>query len=133
MTTAFAAVDAIARRWLTNWTTTPTALQNEDYTPTRGVSWARLSVLHLQGEQESMGAFANRRFLRRGQVKIQLFTPAYDGTAEPHTLGQAARAIFEGTSFDGLRFFSGDVVEIGVDGEWFMTLVDCLFDYQEIK
>jgi hypothetical protein len=134
MTTIFDATDAMVKRWISQWgTTTPYALEGEQYRPTRGTSWCRLSIRHTAGEQTSQGAPLTRRFTRRGEVNVQVFTPANGGTASGTQLAQQALDVFEGTTFSSVYFFDGRVEELGVDGEWMQHLVTCSFDYQQIK
>lgn len=134
MTTFFQATDAMAKRWATGWgSTTPYVFEGEQYRPSRGTSWCRVSIRHEAGEQTSQGAPTTRRFTRRGQVNIQVFTPSNGGTATGMQLAQQALDIFEGTTFSSIYFFDGQVEEIGLDGEWMQHLVSCSFDYQQIK
>lgn len=134
MATPFEVSDSIVKRWLANWTgTTKTFLEGEKSRPVRGQPYASLIVRHLPGEQASQGAEGNRKFLRIGQVDIEIAVPDSSGTKVGNGLAHDARAVFEATSFDGMRFFSADVVELGPEGEWLMFLATCPFDYHETK
>ena len=135
MTTALEATDAVVKRWIANWTgTTKTDLEGENFTPTRGEAYARLTIRHIVGVQSTQGSTGNRRFRRKAEAIVQLFTPATGGAAAGNALMHTAKNIFEATSFSNLRFIgSAQLAELGVDGEWLMHLVTCPFDYQEIK
>lgn len=125
--------EAIYQRWadntpLANWT-----LANEKYTAPNDTPWARVTVNHENGEQDSLGRIGQRKFLRRGRVLIQLFDQVDNGLQDLDVLAVAARAIFEGTTFAGISFIGADIRESGQDGEWYQILVDAPFDYQETK
>jgi hypothetical protein len=106
---------------------------SEDFKSVADAPWARLTVAHEAGEQDSLGSVGNRKYLRRGRVLVQLFGPVDQGLRALDLLAQATRSIFEGTRFSGLYFISADVRESGQDGEWFQLVMDAPFDYQETK
>lgn len=94
--------------------------------------YARASVRHNVGDQETMGARGNRRYLSGGAFTVQVFTPIGDG----HTLGDAIvevvkDAIRQVAPSLGVWFYTVRVSEIGTDGPWFQTNVDATFRYQE--
>jgi len=105
----------------------------EKFTAPTDTPWARLSVSHEAGEQDSLGKAGSRKFLRRGRVLVQIFGPVDQGLRALDLLADATRDIFEGTRFSGLYFISADVRESGQDGEWYQLTVDAPFDYQETK
>jgi len=127
--------EAVYQRWVDNLPAglTDYTFANERYSPPTDTVWARLTVVHEAGEQDSIGRVGGRKFLRRGRVLIQIFDKVDNGVRNLDTLADAARDIFEGASFDGLYFISADIRETGPDGEWFQILVDAPFDYQETK
>ena len=106
---------------------------NEKYSPPDSTLWARLTVNHEAGEQDSLGKVGDRKFLRRGRVLIQIFGPVDSGLRALDLVADAVRDIFEGVSFDGLYFFSSDIREGSNDGEWFQIIVDAPFFYSETK
>lgn len=112
--------------------TTPFALDNEDEAST-SLAWVRLVVRNRVGDQDTLGKPTNRKFLRKGAVFIQVFTPRAEGTEEADTLAEKARDIFEGKRFGDLWFIAADVTEQGVEGIWFKMLVEIEFTYEEIK
>lgn len=137
MTTALQAEEAILSRWVTAWgTTTPYAFEEEE-TPadvTRGeTAWARLIILDRPGEQHTLGPEGSRRFLRRGQVEVQIYTPSNQGTSEALSRAQEARAVFEGVSFSGLSFIDGEMVRVGPAPPEYQVSVIVPFDYEETK
>lgn len=139
MATHNEAVEAIFKKFLTDWaSTTPVVLDEEAYAgPTRS-SWVRLSVRHTDGQQDTLGASGTRKFARYGIVFVQVFTPANSGRRAGDLLAQQARAVFEGvpgSSFDvqTLRFYGGRILEQPTDGGWAQQNVEVPFEYDEIK
>ncbi len=136
VTTISAAREAIYQRFVDN---VPTGIganytfANEKYTAPTDTVWARVTVNHEAGEQDTLGGTGDRKFLRRGRVLIQIFDIVDNGIGNLDTLSDAVRDIFEGTSFSSLCFYSVDVRETGPDGEWYQFVVDAPFDYQEQK
>ena len=128
--------EAIYLRWITLWgTTTPFVFTNEKFKAPTDAPWARLTILHEQGGDPTLGPPGSnkRKFRRRGRVLINLFDKVDTGTRSLDLLASQARDIFEGTQFSGLYFVSADVREIGQDGEWQQFIVDAPFDYDETK
>lgn len=107
---------------------------NEKFEPPTDTPWARLTVNHEAGEQDTLGPVGERKFLRRGRVLIQLYDSVDNGVAALDALAHATRNIFEGVTLSGgLYFISADIRETGSDGEWFQFVVDAPFDYRETK
>lgn len=106
---------------------------NEKYDPPADTLWARLTVVHDTGVQDSLGKPGDRKFLRRGRVFIQIYDTVDSGLLTLDTVAAAVRDIFEGTSFNSLYFTNADIRETGPDGEWFQVVVDAPFDYQQTK
>lgn len=107
---------------------------NEKFKAPTDTPWARLTVNHEAGEQDTLGPVGERNFLRRGRVLIQLYDSVDNGLLALDTLAQATRNIFEGVTLSGgLCFISVDIRETGSDGEWFQFIVDAPFDYRETK
>lgn len=138
MTTMNQAVEAMYQAWDTGWASrTPYHFDNEEpgFDTKTATEWARVSVRHNDGGQETLGGPNNRRFARRGSVFVQVFVKTNTGTATMHGHAQAARAIFEGTRIAGttVRFLDVIVRETGPDGKWYQTVVEAQFEYDEIK
>lgn len=135
MTTLNEARDAVYERFLTQWgVTTPLTFDNEAFDPpSDGSAWIRISVRNEFGQQASLGPPGQRRFDRFARVFVQIFTKPDTGLKEADTLATLAQGIVEAVSFDGLRFKSGSIREVGVSDGWQSHLVDVPFDYQETK
>jgi len=106
---------------------------NENFDEPIDIPWVRLTVRHSVRVQSTLGHSANRRFRTRATVFIQVYTKANGGTLEGDGLSTEAADIFEGFSFSGLDFGATTIVETGVSGKWYQHLVECRFDYDEIK
>lgn len=136
MPTMNEAKEAALKRFLAQ-TTLPAdrrALPNMAFEPPAGVTWVRISIQHIGGEQSTLNRPGLRRFERRAIVFMQVMAPVDQGSEAGDLLAQECRDIFEGTSFDGLRFTSVDVREVPSDDDaWWTTLVEAPFDYEEVK
>jgi len=124
-------------RWVANWVATSAnfVFENEDNKNfDAGTSpWARVSVRHTVGGQETLGPAGSRIFERRGILLVQLFTPKDSGMQAGAVLANSARAIFEGVSFSGVDCYNGQVREVGPDGKWFQHVAEVDFRYYETK
>jgi len=133
--------DAILDHFTTEWNAqaSPPELRYDDRTqdlPSGDVSWARVSVLHNTGRQNTMGETGNRRFRKTGIVTVQIFTPFGDGLTESDILVKVAVDAFEGKSTGGgdtVDFTNVRSQEIGRDGYWYQTNVLAEFDYDAVK
>lgn len=137
MTTLAQASEAIAARFKTQWgalnPTIPFYLSGEVHAPPTRGQWLKLFVSQMSSGQATLGAVGTRKFIRRARVYIEVRDEADKGTLRCSQLAEQARAIFEGVSFSGLRFFGALVREAGEDGKWTTYLVDAPFDYHETK
>lgn len=134
MTTILQADDALVSYWRDNWTSTPFALEGEDYKPTRGVAHAYLRIRERDPGQETQGPSGARRFRRLCNALVTIKTPATGGTAAGAALAQTARTLLEAKRVGALEFLGGTRADrIGVDGEWLVHLVTAPFAFQEIK
>lgn len=134
MTTINEAKEAVAARWTAQWgATTPYTLPNENFAKPATGPYAHVQVLHRPGGDATLGAAGFRRHRRLARVLIQLYDDADKGTRQLDLYAQQARAIFESTSFGGLRFFPADVREGADDGRHAQMVIDAPFDYTETK
>jgi hypothetical protein len=142
MTTMAEAREAIYARFKAEWLASPgpgplTAyfFDNEGGDPPAGAPWARCTVRHRTGGQETLGVPGNRKFTRLGSVLVQLFAVTNKGTASMDELGPAARALFEGRNLAGttVRFGNVSFRELGTDSGWYAATVEAEFEYDEVK
>lgn len=98
-------------------------------------AWARLSVRHNFATQETLGTITNRKFERRGNVILNIFTPAGQGTSAADGYAETAQGIFEGTRISNTTVYFTDVIirEIGVEDNWYNLVVDAGFVYYITK
>ena len=104
--------------------------------PDAGATWARVTIRHLTSEQASLSDDAGvRRYTRRGQVVVQIFTPLKgDGLVAADSIASAIQGAFLGVSTpNGVWFRSVRTNEVGIDGSWFQTNVLAEFQYDEVR
>lgn len=134
MPTVNEATEAIFQRWIDQWaSTTSYAFEGESFDPPATDPWARVSVRHVESEQETLGPAGGRRFLRPGSAMVKLYGRNDRGRRELDLLGQQARAVFEGMSFSGVSFQAGTVREGTPEGELLLRVVEVPFFYEETK
>lgn len=135
MTTLNEANEAVLDRWVTLWgTTTSYVFDNERPQSVLSPPWVRVVIRGLENVQETLGEVGRRRFLRRSQVFIQVFTALNVGTKQADELVQQARAIYEGTRFSGVWFFHGNVIPIGpIQDGLYQVNLELPFNYEEVK
>ncbi len=134
MTVFAEARESVYQRWAANWTaTTDWTFAGEEYTPPEDAPWARLSVRHQAPGGQTLGPVNGRRFTRLASVLVELRIPGDQGEGDLDTLMKAVTDLFEGVSFDGLRFFQAEARETVPDGKWQTALVEAPFDYDETK
>ncbi len=115
------------------WDDTRRDIPSEESPP---ATWARVTVRHLTSEQASLSDEAGvRRYTRRGQVTVQIFTPLKgDGLVAADSIASAIQGAFLGVSTpNGVWFRSVRTNEVGIDGSWFQTNVLAEFQYDEVR
>lgn len=138
MTTQAAAREAIYARWKAN-APVPEAqycFDNEKFDPTTvpaGESWYRVSARMEESNQETLGGPGERRYIRRGTIFIQLFTPSDGGKAVVDEQTPLARDIFESVDFSGVRCDDTEVREVGQDGKWDQTNITSRFWFEQTQ
>lgn len=135
MTTISQAAESIYDRFISNWDEDDAAytFEGENFTAPTGDPWIRVTIRDTGGGQETLGEPGNRKYERQSSVIFQIFTPTNQGIAAADSLVEALRVLFEGVTFNGLRFFDSDVRQQGVDGLWYMVVVESKFTYNETK
>lgn len=137
MTTPLEAENAILSRWVTlGGALAPFVFQEERQPSTISTgetAWIKVCVEDVPSEQQTLAPVLLRKFLRRAAVLITVYTPSGRGVAEALALAQSGRAVFEGTSFDGLSFYTGSLERLGPVPPEYLVLVTVPFDYRETK
>ena len=146
MTTILAARDelmeALRTGWLANATSAGVELQFDNVkndpptavgTEGRPVSWARLTMRHSLGAQDTLGELGNRRFLTGGTITWQIFTAPGDGHAAGDALAEIALGLIRTVRTpSGVWAFDVVPAEIGISGTWFQFNVFGTFRYEAI-
>lgn len=133
------AADVLLVHWLANKSDThSTALEGEDFTPTRGEPHYKLKITEPDSNQETQGPIGSRRFWRDGLLALRIFSPkrvanSDQGARPVNELARLARDVFEGKTISGCHFHAVEVHTLPEDGEWLVRLVKAEFNYQEIK
>ena len=92
-------------------------------------SWVRVAVKHANGTRATIGPLA--KHTQTGMVFVELFTSAGTGLVEADRISGLIADAFTGKTTAGgeISFFDVSVKEIGVDGGWTQTNIDCAFSY----
>lgn len=135
------AIEAIEARWVSLWPSLhpeiPFTLESEKFT---GVDvWARVSVTHTVSLQQSQGGPGTRRWVRNGNIWVQLFGNVDAGRRPLSLLVADVRTIFEGVSLPALS--GGEPVsclalstrESPTDNRWYMLTMLTAFYYFETR
>lgn len=103
--------------------------------PKTSTPWARMTIRHESGEQDTLSnPLGNKLFSRRGVLIVQLFTPRGKGLQSADTLAKVFMDAYEGKSTSGgVWFRNARYREIGPDGNWYQTNVTLDFEYTELK
>lgn len=103
--------------------------------PNTELPWARVTVRHNRGDQETLSnPIGQRLFSRDGLVIVQIFTPVGAGLRKSDTLAKVVSDALEGkTTPSGVWFRNVRLREIGPDGSFFQTNVIGEFEYNEAK
>lgn len=138
MTTINEAREAVYERWRVQWaagaySAVPYAFENENFSADPEAERVRVSVVHVPRVNATLGAAGKRRHTRYARAVIQVYAPPDEGMRTLDLLTQVARAVFESTSFSGLRFFPATVREGADDGALKQMVITAPFDYQETK
>lgn len=133
MTDVVDARKAIVDRWNTLWASeTPTWYDNEKV-KTDVAEWARLTIRHEVGAQDSLGPPAARKYVYGGRIFVQLFVARDAGGARLAVLQQQAIDVFIGARFDGVWVTRAIPRELGEDGKWSLARVEFEFSYEQTR
>ena len=127
---------SVQKLFNTGWASqTPVAYDNRPFDPKPDEAWVRLSMLHADGGQVSLGGGIKNSFRRIGIISAQVFVPKNSGTETSDGYVQDIFNIFDGknTSPENVIFREGSAREVGVDGVWFVNIVTFEFHYDETK
>ena len=107
---------AIADRLGDNWTTTPIAWENRDFTPPTSGGWIELTVLGNTGQTLGIGSAVMVR--DSGLIAINIYTPEGSGTATGRGYADTLDALFEHERFSGITTYTATLTTRGVVEGW---------------
>lgn len=97
---------AIFSRFITQWpglsSNVPYATENNALAEPSAVTFARIQIEDLDGQQHTIGGPGVRKYERIGWIDVLLVGPMNVGSEPLRVLGQFVRAIFEGFQFGGV-------------------------------
>jgi len=125
--------DIAINSWAPPTSTPPVALGNEDFDATGVGEWARFTVRHTGGGQESLGSAGNRKFLRRGLAMMQLFCAVDKGLQRLDALQKAVLDVFEARTVSGVHLHDGDYRELPPEDGYNRGTVTVQFFYEQQK
>lgn len=111
----------------------PIALDNKKLQKPDGVKWVRLTIIFSGGNQDSFGKVGNRKFVKRGLIFIQVFTPINKGTDANDDLCNSSLNLFDGVRINDLWMYNGRIRTIGSDGEFYHQNVIVDFEFENIR
>lgn len=110
------------------------ALAAIDDTNTNVTAWARISVKHNGGYQQTLAGQGDRRFAKEGILLVEVYAPAGDGLTVARSLHTIVEQAFEGVSTpNGVWFRNVHTEEVGPDGPWTHANVIIEFSYDEVR
>lgn len=120
--------NAIRTRFAAQWTTTPIAYPNVEFTPPAGdTGWVRLTIEDADAFQVSMGAPTN--FYRHpGLIIVSVFVPLNRGDKQALEYADSIAAIFRSWQTTGIRACAPTVKRIGPDDKWYHVNVVVPFE-----
>ena len=127
--------DALLTYWTANSLTAGLTFANESFDPPASTEWVRAAVFHTGGDQDSLGGVNNRKFMRSGNITVQVFTPQDSGLSASDVLTEAVLAALEGLTFtlSNIRTYGATINEVGPDNGWYQVNVDVPFEYDVLK
>lgn len=144
--TELQAIEAILQHWEDGWEAlhpadpsdldhVPWTTENETYDSV--ASWVRISFVPTTANQGSMGA--TPRWVRRGQIAVQVFTAVNTGDAARAGLSDDARTVLEGKRIaapgvtEPLCVYAGTTQNKTTDGAWNMSVVTFPYRYDHVR
>lgn len=97
-------------------------------------AWAFVSVVHIAGDQATLGGRGNRTFRHYGYLEVEIHTPEGDGFTSADQLAIIVTNALEGeTTSGGVIFRAVRASENGKSGAFQKTTVTADFEYDQIK
>ncbi|MCF0055514.1 phage tail terminator-like protein [Dyadobacter sp. CY356] len=101
--------------------------------PSPAATWVRLNIVHVDGNQASIGSPGSNKFRRYGLITAQIFSPQGKGSVDARKKADLIIPIFQGVQNSGITYYDVHPREIGNDGAgWYQINVLSKFYYDEI-
>lgn len=102
--------------------------------PQTATPWARVSIAHASGGQDSLrGAAGRSRFERQGVLTVQCFAPVGESATRVYNMAQIAMNAFDGKATPGGVWFRNARPNEAINDGWKQVNVLAEFLYDEIK
>lgn len=112
-----------------------TGLEEDESLQRGNEPWARVTIKWAPGQGQTLAPVGSRRFDRRGNVTVQIFTPVGKrGLLQSDRLAKVAQDAFEANApAAGPWFRNVRLQDIGPDGAWYQVNVVAEFTFDEVK
>lgn len=100
--------------------------------PSASLSWARVSLRHVEAEQRTIQYHA-QRYENDGMVVIQLFRPTGRGIGSNTLVTPVLDALRAKFTPGGAFFKRVTAAEVGVSAHWYQVNVVAAFEYDSIQ
>lgn len=135
------AKEALFARWVVQlaasaFPTLPFVYDNEPYSGSKDVEFARLAVRNTGRDQQTLGGIGHRKWESRARLLIQYFAILGDeGTKAADIRVKAIANMFEGVPLAGttLELHEANIREVGPDKGWFQFQIEVPFRFYETR
>lgn len=134
MTTLTEATQAIYKELVDNYVSTDLYFENEKYKTLS--DFIRVSIRTYDFDQETLGAVGQRKFQRRGDISIQIFTERNKGVQDANVIKEELISILEGKSgLGGTNVYTGPMRSsfVGQDGRFRQENINIEFTFFETR
>ena len=112
----------VETRFAAQWTETPIAYENVDFTKPSNASWVRLTIIDGSGKPYGIMGSTGQA-VDNGLISVQVFVPEGTGTQEAKRLADEILPIYQDTRFSGIVTYIATVNTVGVGNGWHQTNV----------
>lgn len=132
------AVDEVLGMFKAHWDTTGNPVIYpfvSDSPPDTQVTWARLTIHHIDNEKLTLGNAEGKAIWRNtARLIAQLSFPLENKGLGIYPACEAVKAIYDGKrTLSGIRFTHVVIKELGVLEGWFKVNIMVTFNYEELK
>lgn len=117
---------AIMSRTAASWATlSPVAWPNKDFNASNATAWMRIAIRMGSSYVGELGD--DGVGWRTGVVMLSIFTSPNDGTRIANRYAERGELLFRRKCLSGVIFDEPDTREIGIDDNWYHTMVTINF------